>query len=381
MLRFFSNKRSILPTTILVFVVMVAMGEYLAYQQRQHQFNIHKNDVLMHASLMRAKIEYEIHTTLNLTMGLTVFIASNPDFSAAQFTPIARELQQKAPHIRNIALARDNVISHVYPLEGNEAALGLDYLDYPEQRDSLLRAIKYRKTVIAGPVDLVQGGRGFISRTPIFIGTAEQRYWGIANIVVDVDTFYRNCGLHNPNSPLHFALRGKDGLGSKGQHFFGNPDLFSAEQSVILTIKLPVGSWQLAAVPAAGWEPSSLATLALRFFNPFFAMIISLLLFALLTALQKNRHLALHDSLTQLTNRRFFDQFLHQSIAMTQRNRGRFVLLYLDLNDFKLVNDQYGHKKGDLVLTTIAHRLREALRDSDIQRKRRHQHRYEHLSR
>ena len=51
---------------------------------------------------------------------------------------------------------------------------------------------------------------------------------------------------------------------------------------------------------------------------------------------------------------------------MTQRNRGRFVLLYLDLNDFKLVNDQYGHKKGDLVLTTIAHRLREALRDSDM---------------
>lgn len=205
---------------MLCFAIMVCIGEYLAYHQRQYQLETQRSDVLMRASLVRAKLEYEIHSTLNLTMGLIVFVASNPDFSPEKFTPIARELQQKAPHIRNIGLARDNVISHMYPLEGNEAALGLSYLDHPLQRNSVLRAIKQRNTVIAGPVDLVQGGRGFISRIPIFVGMSEQRYWGIASIVIDVDTLYRNSGLLNTDSPLHFALRGKDGLGADGQHFW-----------------------------------------------------------------------------------------------------------------------------------------------------------------
>lgn len=147
---------------------------------------------------------------------------------------------------------------------------------------------------------------------------------------------------------------------------FGNPDLFSAEKAVILPIKLPVGNWQLAAVPAAGWGVFSISTLAMRFFSPFIALLISLLLFALLNSRYNNRQLALHDPLTRLTNRRYFDQFLQQNIAITQRNRGRFVLMYLDLNDFKPVNDQYGHKKGDLVLTIVAQRLRDVLRDSDM---------------
>jgi sensor domain CHASE-containing protein len=54
-------------------------------------------------------------------------------------------------------------------MEGNQAALGLKLLQQPKQRDAVARAIESRNTVVAGPVELVQGGTAFISRTPIFL--------------------------------------------------------------------------------------------------------------------------------------------------------------------------------------------------------------------
>lgn len=364
MIRFITKQQVIIPIIVLTFSLMIAAGEFLAHHQRQHEIDAQKNDVLMRASLVRAKLEYEIHATLNLTMGLIAFVSSNPDFTAAEFTPMARELKQKAPHIRNIGLARDNVISHMYPLAGNEAALGLDYLQHPQQRDSVLRAIQQRNTVVAGPLDLVQGGQGFISRIPIYVGMTD-RYWGIASIVIDVNTFYRNVGLYTPNSRLRFALRGKDALGDKGAHFFGDPDLFNTEDSVLLTIHLPVGSWQLAALPKGGLH-QDLPSIILRFSGILLASIVSLLLYALLKSYRHIHHLALHDPLTRLTNRRFFDEYMQHSIATAQRTRDRFVLFYLDLDKFKPINDHYSHKKGDLVLSVVAERLRQSLRDSDM---------------
>ncbi len=76
-------------------------------------------------------------------------------------------LLESQRNIRNLALAPDNVISDVYPRLGNEKALGLRYLDNPQQRSAVERAIQTRRTVVAGPIPLVQGGLGIVSRTPV----------------------------------------------------------------------------------------------------------------------------------------------------------------------------------------------------------------------
>jgi diguanylate cyclase (GGDEF)-like protein/PAS domain S-box-containing protein/hemerythrin-like metal-binding protein len=75
--------------------------------------------------------------------------------------------------------------------------------------------------------------------------------------------------------------------------------------------------------------------------------------------------LAYHDHLTGLPNRTlFFDRF-SQAITFAKRNEKQVALLFLDLDGFKPVNDQYGHDAGDLVLTTIADRLLAAIRGID----------------
>lgn len=74
---------------------------------------------------------------------------------------------------------------------------------------------------------------------------------------------------------------------------------------------------------------------------------------------------ATHDSLTKLPNRVLFYDRLNQAIAESARYKQPFCLLYIDLNDFKAVNDTYGHLNGDLLLILVAERIRDTIRESD----------------
>ncbi len=75
--------------------------------------------------------------------------------------------------------------------------------------------------------------------------------------------------------------------------------------------------------------------------------------------------MAYRDPLTDLGNRKAFGEQLQSSLELMQRKQLKLALLYLDLDRFKQVNDQYGHDIGDLLLKTIAERLRNALRQPD----------------
>ncbi|QIR37856.1 CHASE2 domain-containing protein [Tolypothrix sp. PCC 7910] len=77
------------------------------------------------------------------------------------------------------------------------------------------------------------------------------------------------------------------------------------------------------------------------------------------------RYLAYHDPLTGLSNRKFFNEKLHESLAWAQSNNLLLGLLFIDLDGFKKVNDTLGHEIGDRLLVTVSQRLSNCLRGSD----------------
>ena len=83
----------------------------------------------------------------------------------------------------------------------------------------------------------------------------------------------------------------------------------------------------------------------------------------MLTAAQ---HRANHDELTGLANRALFDAMLAHQLALCRRNATNFALFYIDLDEFKPVNDRHGHAAGDEVLRAVAARLKQGLRESDV---------------
>ncbi len=74
---------------------------------------------------------------------------------------------------------------------------------------------------------------------------------------------------------------------------------------------------------------------------------------------------AFHDPLTGLPNRLLFEDRVRQALARAHRERGTLALVFCDLDDFKTINDRYGHQSGDDVLRSVAARIEGCLREAD----------------
>lgn len=326
----------------------------------------HKVELSNKASALRYSIERKVNTTLHLSTGLIIYVVSNPDIQNAEFAQVAASLIAQAEGVLNIGLAKDNVISHIYPLEGNEAALGLDYLTTPSQRDTVLQAIRAKQTVIAGPVNLVQGGQGLVGRIPIFLQDSAESYWGVASVVIDFEQFKGFVLDYAKQLGLAVALKGRHATGLEGDVFIGSESMFlTGSTSSITTISLPVGSWVLAADYAVP-PNNALRKTVIRTVGYFLTALIAALICLLLSTLNTQRRLSLHDRLTGLANRRLFDEQIKYAIARAKRNDSLMGIIYVDLNDFKSINDRYGHKAGDAVLIAVAQRVRASLRQTDF---------------
>jgi PAS domain S-box-containing protein len=242
--------------------VAILVGVYIldrSEQQRFWQYN--RASTLDRLSTVRSKLEGSLNSRLFMMRGLVAYISNNPNITEAEFAATARILLAQQTGIRSISLVKNTTIAYIYPRPGNEVVIGVDLLTIPQQRQMVEDAIETRKTLVAGPVKLLQGGFGFISRSPIFLtppGETPEKgvYWGLASLVIDKDTLLQEAGLEDPEAKVQYALRGKDGNGESGEVFFGDKSIFQ-QDPVLLEVTLPSGSWQLAAISAGGWPKHS----------------------------------------------------------------------------------------------------------------------------
>ena len=307
------------------------------------------------AATVRARLESELNAALSLSLGLSSFVLADPDFSETAFEQVAASLVRVQPAIRSVVLAPDNVIRLVYPRVGNEKALGLRYLDTPTQREAVLRLMRELRPVIAGPIELVQGGVGIVNRIPIVFTApgGATRYWGLAAVAIDPRPIFERAGLgaNGLHGDRPFALRGKDGLGAEGEVFLGQAALFDDPAAVVMDVVIPGGTWQLAMRPspqrAAGWG------WAMEMLIVAAALSAGGLAAYSLSAHQRIRAMALSDSLTGLANRRQFHAAGEELFALARRTRRPLTLLNLDIDDFKAVNDAFGHAGGDEFLLLL----------------------------
>jgi len=246
-------QRNLLPIFVALLTAAIILAFTFKLDRMEREYLSQKNhaDALNLLSLMRAHLESALNSRLFLTRGLVAFVNNQPEVEDAEFRSFASELIKQQPGIRSIQLARNNVVSHIYPMQGNEKALGLKLLEHATSKETVQRAIDLHQTVVNGPFELVQGGRAIVSRSPVYL--EDNRYWGLASILINQDVLLEEAGLNREHPFLKFALRGKDALGAGGKVFWGDEKIFSPD-SVRLDITLPSGSWQIAATHKEGWE-------------------------------------------------------------------------------------------------------------------------------
>lgn len=314
----------------------------------------------------RDQIDRRLETALAVPETLAAVIAAEERIDTDTFEAIAARLVRANPSIRNVALAPGDVITAIHPVRGNEAALGLRYAAVPAQYEAVQQAIRTRRTVISGPLVLVQGGTGLLSRTPVFVrgpGGRDTRYWGIVSLAVNVEPLFADIERIAARNGLDIAVRRADPGAAAGEAFFGAARVF-ASAPVSMYYPLPGGGrWELAAVPRDGWAAVKAVPTYARIVLHLLAALLGLQTYRLLASQGRDRMLAGHDALTGLLNRKSFDHDLNE--AMLQTRPRSCALVLIDLDRFKPINDSHGHRAGDLVLQQVAERLQQVTRGAD----------------
>lgn len=345
---------SLLFWLVAVTTIHIISAQFIQKEALKVERVIEKN-----VALMRAKFEATIFMDTYLADSLATVVTIDPTFAIANWDNIASKLLSKALFVRNVGIAPDNVISKVYPLKGNEGAIGFDFKTNPQQLRTVLLAKNQQQVYIDGPLTLVQGGVGLIARYPIFSDyPLNEDYWGTVSVVLDYNKLIKHIGI-NEFENADIAFRRND-----NRHvFLGNADVFN-NPDIENTVMLPNGTWEMAAkYRLDNAEHIQFTKQVVYTIGYMIAVLLYSLIFIHFRNYRKVHKASLYDELTHLPNRRLAMSQLGQLVKSD--DDGSFAVLNIDLNDFKLVNDQLGHEAGDELLKHIAHYLKLSVRTSD----------------
>jgi diguanylate cyclase (GGDEF)-like protein len=351
-------------------VVLVVMTGYLSGVLRQSHYQHLQLDTVQRLSSVSAKLQGIVNNNLSLISGLAAHIAIDTEIQQEGFERYVKSVFNQESILINMAAAPDLVVTMVYPLEGNRKVLGLDYLKNTEQSAVVERVRNTGDMIVAGPVELVQGGVAFIGRKAVY--TEDKKFWGIVSAPIDAEALYQLAGLKDKTNGIHVAIDGIDGRGVDGGVFFGDAALFEDPRSSRIEIALGDGKWLLAAEPDTGWDTIPDKVLLLYASSGGVFLLLSLITFVQARQIISEKHYrrklhyqAVYDQLTGLPNRLSFDDSLEEAILIASRDNLRLAVFFIDLDNFKAVNDNLGHKAGDELLKLVAGRIKACTRESD----------------
>ncbi len=292
------------------------------------------------------------------------------------FENYSKSILKTIDGISNLQLAPKGIIEKIYPLEGNEKALGHDLLNDKLRSYEARLAIKSRSLTLAGPYQLIQGGVGIIGLNPVFINeNGKEYFWGFVSALMFLDELLVVTELEqlrHQGFGFHLSRINPDSL--KMQMFFSSEKRLGQEV-VSRQIKVPNGNWYLT-MSRPEQQHASYFYMGISIII-IVAILFSILLYRILREperllsivkekTQALELIAFHDELTGLANRRYLKEQLQRMLANIKRHGGHFAMLYLDLDDYKQVNDGMGHESGDLLLKEVTMRIKDVVRENDL---------------
>ncbi|EXJ24479.1 diguanylate cyclase/phosphodiesterase (GGDEF & EAL domain) with PAS/PAC sensor(s) [Alkalibacterium sp. AK22] len=335
-------------------------------QQLRKQYDIqaaqeHRAEARDTLNQIQNELQSKLDSSLFYADFFEMLISQDSDLTDDDFLQYAQLVVDNNQIIDSVSIARDGIIQFIYPLRGNDRAIGFDLLEDTERAYHIQKAIEQQKSVAQGPIEAVQGGVKIFNRKPVFIESAGglETLWGFANITVDYDDLL--ASVVDPDTVQDYALALRLYTGTDREEFWGDARVFE-QDSLLGTVRLPGNVWTLGITPAGGWRFSSDTHQTEMLLFYVMISMIALMVYVFTLQYVNKRELAHSDSLTGLLNKGTFEKTVRQLI---KANTGQNGLLLIDFNDFKQVNDEYGHLAGDRVLIVCSRRITEVLKQTD----------------
>lgn len=143
-----------------------------------------------------------------------VLLQEDPDMPLEELEAYASYVLEQKQGIASISLAPGGVVTTIFPLAGNEAAIGHDLLNDPERSQYAKEAMERRVPVSQGPVEALQGGLRIFNRSAIYVEKDTGiEFWGFSVIMMDFDALLAESDLLSRRDGFRFALKveGKGG--------------------------------------------------------------------------------------------------------------------------------------------------------------------------
>ena len=343
------KKKTLVP--LIVFLLGLCLVNLIVYNTDTHEKEQRHITAQLNAATYGERIKNEITDGIEITDALEqILISENGEIH--QFETIAENLMSDS--IESVQLAPNGVVTDIYPAEGNEA--GKIDLIHDKDRGKISCYARDNHTIITqGPFELKQGGYGIAVRNPVYLKdkNGQEYFWGFTIVILRVPNIFSDAISALSNFGYEYKISKTDTPWSDTYKVVYQSD-GQINQPVSYAFTIGDDNWKFEVTPKIGWRNNTLLVIISGIFLTI-SLLLSVLTRVWLVAKEhKNIYqiLARTDALTNIYNRYGFDEFAEKMISKNPQTH--FVAALLDIDDFKFINDIYGHSYGDRALKSLA---------------------------
>ena len=348
------KKRFIVPVVVFILGMCALIGTIYVVGEDQEEQN--RTKAQLNAMTYAERIYGELMEGIGVTDTLKQVVISG-DGNINKFYDIAAKMMDDS--IQSIQIAPNGVVTEIYPKEGNESGK-IDLIN-DSDRGEISRYARDNDTVIMqGPFELKQGGYGIAVRNPVYLEdeNGKKSFWGFTIVILKVPEIFSHSVEALFNFGYKYSLQ-KCASPWDDTYEWVNGSKEALNDPVIYDFDVYGGKWRLEILPKSGFYNNNY--LIYMFIGGVIIVLLLTGLTAALISINENRknfkRLAVTDTLTGIYNRLGFDEQVEQ--YMRQNPQKHCVVAMLDIDDFKLINDVYGHAAGDGVLQKLAESMKQ----------------------
>lgn len=282
---------------ILIFITLTSLFGLILSMEYRRSIDVQKEALRAHLDDLEEDVDTLFNERLFNLKGFIPHIQLNPNLTQEEFGEYSKLLLSEDDIvIKDITLAQDTTITHFYPIEGNEAIMGVDVAKLEGQTEKVLLAKNKGETVIDGPFPIVEGGMGIICRIPFdyYPEPGKRDYYGQLNYVVNLKVFLEQTGLENALNDYHLRIDQINLVDNSELLIVSNYDNFSND-AVKHSLQLPNALWKFTIEYKEGYNGFSM----LFFLIAILAVIVITLSLLSINAILKSNN-ALEASLSEL---------------------------------------------------------------------------------
>ena len=342
------KKKTIVP--LIVFLLGICLVGLIVYKIDSHETEQQHIKAQLNATTYGERIKNEITNGIAITDTLKqVLISENGKIS--QFDTIAENIMSDV--IESIQLAPDGNVTDIYPSEGTEASK-IDLLQDKDCSKISCYARDNHVIITQGPFDLKRGGCGIAVRNPVYLKDEnnQEYFWGFTIVILRVPDIFSDAISALSDFGYEYRLSKTDAPWSDTYKVVYQSD-DQLTHTVSYGFTIGEENWKLEVAPENGWGNLRLLVIVGGMFTAVVLLLSGLTRVWLVSKENKNKFqiLAHTDSLTDIYNRYGFDELAERMI--TKNPKTHFVAALLDIDDFKFINDIYGHVYGDRALKSL----------------------------